>query len=130
MESSTVLGSTCDQEFEINARLEVVPDSVKPPPEAYRFFPTEDEMIVKTKNSKQRIIFQGGVKYSSEEQNSIEEFRNYLEENELEIDSEYDESEVLRFLQVSKFEFKSTYEYIQKYAEWKQEHIPPCLTEL
>ena len=129
MENSTILSSTWDQEFEINTKLDIVPEDILPP-EAYRFFPDESDMLVQTKHSKQRIIFQGGVKYTKEEKNCIEEFKNYLEENGLELDSEYDDSEILRFLQVSKFNFKNTHEYILKYIEWRAEHIPPWLTEL
>jgi len=86
---------------------------------------------LKRNNSRQRIIFQGGIKYSQQEYETISDFKDYLADNDLEYpQDDFDDSELLRFLQVSKFDFKNTYAYINKYVEWREQHIPPKLTDL
>lgn len=48
------------QESDIYKKLWVVPKSVEPPLEAYRYVPPEEESMNLNKNSRQRIIFHGG----------------------------------------------------------------------
>lgn len=108
----------------------IVPDDVKPPSIAYRYCPPEEQMMVQSKSTTQRIMFHGDIEFTRDEYEAITNFNDYLEENDLEVDSEFNDPEILRFLQTGKFDFKSTFENIKKYVSWRIEHVPPKLSSL
>jgi hypothetical protein len=91
---------------EIVDRLSRVNDGIQPPLVAYRYFPCESEAIVINKDSSQRIIFHGGTKFTTKEYESIADFKDYCHSNELSLNIYFDDPEILRFLQVSKYDFK------------------------
>ena len=111
-------------------RFSFVPDDVKPPSIAYRYCPPEEQMMVQSKSTTQRIMFHGDIEFTRDEYEAITNFNDYLEENDLEVDSEFNDPEILRFLQTGKFDFKSTFENIKKYVSWRIEHVPPKLSSL
>ena len=54
----------------------------------------------------------------------------YLNDNEFILQTEFADGELLRFLQVGRFDFNNTHKYIEKYTDWQKEHIPPVLSDL
>ena len=64
-----------------------VPVQVLPPHEAYRFFPPQEEKVLRIGDYVQRLIFEGGEEYNEEEWDYIHAFEDYLEENKVEVSS-------------------------------------------
>jgi len=62
---------------EVHSRLSIVPESIRLPIEAYLYFPTGDDLVVKSKSATQRIIFQGGTKFTITENEAIIDFKKY-----------------------------------------------------
>lgn len=129
MEKSFAAWDEIRDASEINQRLSEVPLNIMPE-HAYFLFPPENEIIVENKNHKQRIIFHNIAGLLETELEKIENFKDYLNKNSLILKASYSDPEILRFLQVSKFDNKETYKYMNKYVEWKNEHIPPVLNDL
>jgi len=103
---------------------------VLPPPQSYRYFPPQEEIIVTSKKSTQRIIFKGGLKFSVKEKEAINQFKQISQETGYSIDPFFDDAEILRLLQVSKFDIKNAHKFMDTYLGWRDEHVPPRLTSL
>ena len=129
MENSAISWEDIKNINEINTRLSEVGSNYLPDL-CYHFFPPVSEVVVESKNGKQRIIFYNIEGFSSKEVDEVNKFKQYVRSNGLEIKREYGDSEVLRFLQVSKFEYSKTFSYITKYVEWQNTHIPPIINDL
>lgn len=62
-----------------------VPENVRPPDEAYRFFPPENETILTIGSHTQRLIFEGGQKFKDYEWDHIRTFEAYIEDEKVQL---------------------------------------------
>jgi len=87
----------------------------------YRYFPKEEDIIIKNKNPKEnyRFIF-NGMEKTPYEQKKFEEFNNFLKEKEKEKNIDHFlpdwwiESDTMRYLQASNYDIKKVYKLIKE----------------
>jgi hypothetical protein len=124
------VGLNLEPDQEIFERLSVVPAKIRPPPEAHRYFPDDDEIFVSLNNKPQRVIFLGEIEYEEYEYECVKKFKEYLKTNKLTLGKEIEDSDILRYIKTDAFDPKSTFQQLQKYIEWRENNIPPVLNEL
>lgn len=124
---------TNEEFFNFNTHKHMV---AKPPTEAYRYYPNlEEEVEFDEKNPKKilRRIFEGRREYLPYEAEKLSEFKEYIIENQhsnsnSNASSILKESEILRYLQSSHYEFKKAYDAILNTIEWRSNCLPIKLT--
>ena len=83
--------------------------------------PTEEELFITVSNGDyQRVIFNGRP-LREKEQRELENFRQWLKDNNLELPPGYDDENrfSLRFLQCLKWNYQATYDEIYRHREWR-----------
>ena len=101
-----------------------------PTEEMYRYFPKESDIIVKSENPKDnyRFIFCGMPKTEFEEE-KLNEFNKFLEEKmkkkniDIFLPDWWIESDTMRYLQASNYNFKKVYELIKENIKNTEEAI-------
>jgi hypothetical protein len=72
-------------DHEITHEMMHVPDHIRPPAEAYRYFPPKEEIILSIGAYTQRLIFDGGLEFEDYEWEYIDQFEQYIKDNEIEL---------------------------------------------
>ena len=101
-----------------------------PTEEMYRYFPNESDIITLKENPKDnyRFIF-CGMKKTEFEEEKLEEFNKFLEEKmkkknmEIFLPDWWIESDTMRYLQASEYDFKKVYELIKENIKNTEEGI-------
>jgi hypothetical protein len=100
---------------------------VRPPSEAYLYFPTGDELMVldeKKQYKFQRKIFDN-IEYTEFERKKLDEFSMFLRESEKEnLLSKISVGNLLRFLQSSDYDPNKANISIEKHIEWLNQNLP------
>jgi len=88
------------------------------------FVPNDEDIFVITGKDKQRLIFGEPLEFEAEEIKHGEEFKHYLEDNDLSVPETYDFREQFRFYQGCNYDPKMTYEGILENHQFISENIP------
>ena len=108
---------TAEEIKDINAYYEVSETSI-PPPAAFRYFPPQDQIVLRHGHNSQRLIFEGGVSYDLEEEKHLDALEGFLEANRIEYPALCDRASKLRFLQSVKYKTKKAHELLLKHTAW------------
>ena len=68
---------------DINVYYDVSKASI-PPPAAFRYFQPQDQIVLRHGHHSQRLIFEGGVPYTLEEEKHLAALESFLEANKIE----------------------------------------------
>jgi len=88
------------------------------------FIPSEEDIFVHAGKEKQRLIFGEPLVYEDKEKELIQEFTNYLTENNLSLPEGYDERECFRYYQGCGYDSKKAFEGILENHEFNTKNLP------
>ena len=88
------------------------------------YVPMEDDIFISAGKDKQRLIFGEPLEFTPEEKERVDEFDKYLNDNNLQVSSNYNFRERFRFFQGCGFNWEETYESIVKHEAFCNEILP------
>lgn len=91
---------------------------------AENYIPCDEDIFLESGSSKQRLIFGPPLMFSDEEMDKIEEFNEFLDNNDLQIPKQYDFREKYRYLQGCGFDHQKTYDSIMSHKNFMIENLP------
>ena len=94
------------------------------------FQPSDEDIFVHAGKEKQRLIFGEPLEFDEEESKRVEEFKEYLIENNLTLPEGYDYREQYRFYQGCNYDWKKAFEGIQDNHEFLSKHLPIKIEEI
>lgn len=84
--------------------------------------------MVQQGKHKIRRIFEGQIILLPSEEQILDDFINYLSLNKARLDEMWERKRILRFLYANNFKFDKTMKSMIEYMAWKEEKLPPVLT--
>eukprot|EP00345_Euplotes_harpa_P003905 CAMPEP_0168325140 /NCGR_PEP_ID=MMETSP0213-20121227/4516_1 /TAXON_ID=151035 /ORGANISM="Euplotes harpa, Strain FSP1.4" /LENGTH=124 /DNA_ID=CAMNT_0008327579 /DNA_START=90 /DNA_END=464 /DNA_ORIENTATION=+ len=94
------------------------------------FVPTKEDIFIYAGEKRSRLIFGHPIEFDDDENEQIEEFKQYLVDNDLELPASIDFREMYRYYQGCGYDPQLAYEGLVENYKFMQENLPVNLDGL